>query len=71
MATAVITPDSRDESIVVALEIHWFVKVVHIVVCPVAVSAMVIDRAICTLKVVDAIFLAVSVLAAPLLQRKI
>ncbi len=47
------------------LEIHWLVKVVHVMTSPCTVAETITNRTITTPKIVDAIFFAVSVLAAP------
>lgn len=69
MVAAVFTSDSSNETIVAALEVYWLVKVVHKMVCPSTVSTMVTNWRLATPKVVDTVFLAVSVLTAPMIQN--
>jgi len=69
VVAAVFTSDSSNETIVAALEVYWLVKVVHKMVCPSTVPTMVTNWRLATPKVVDTVFLAVSVLTAPMIQN--
>jgi len=69
VVAAVLTLDSSNDTIEAALEVYWLVKVVHKMVCPNTVPTMVTNWRRVTPKVVDAIFLAVSVLTTPMIQK--
>lgn len=65
MMPTVLTSDSCNKAIVVTLEIHHLVIVVYIITVPVTVAMVITNGTISTLKKVDTIFFAVSVLAVP------
>ena len=64
MAAVMITCHSSNEAIAGAFEVHWPVKVIRSV-CPKAVVRTVWRWTIPTLEVMDAVFFAVAMLAAP------
>jgi len=67
--SVVHTSDSCDETIVRTPVIHQFVKVVHVMTAPCAVAMVITNGTISTLKIVDTIFFAISVLASPIRYR--
>lgn len=69
MSSTVRTSDSCDKAIVRTMEIHWSVIVIHVMAAPCAVTVLIRNGTISTLKIVDTVFLAISVLAAPILYR--
>ena len=70
MWVTVLTSDSGQKAIVVTLKCNRAVIIVHIIICPPTIPSMIRNGAIMALKVMDAIFLAVSVNAVPATQRK-
>lgn len=68
MTGTVRTADSSQKAIVIALKVHWFVKVVDVIAIPYTVSPVIINRTIATFKIMDAIFFAISVLTLPFPQ---
>ena len=62
----VVTSDSSKETIIGAPEVHGLLKVVYVSMGLCTVAMMITNRAISTSKIVDAIFLAVSMLAEPI-----
>ena len=67
MSPTVFTSYSSDEAIMGALVLYWEVKVIHVMARPCTVAKAIRNRTISTLKRVDAIFFAISVLTAPFL----
>lgn len=63
------TPDSSNEAIMAALEMHGPSKCVHISRSVCTVATVITNRAISTPKIMDAILFAVSVVTAPVPQR--
>jgi len=66
---SVYTSDSCDKAIVRTMEIHRSVIVVHVMAAPCTVAVLIRNGTISTLKIVDTVFLAISVLAAPMIYR--
>jgi len=69
MGSTVLTSDSCDKAIVGTLEIHRFVIVIHVMAVPCTVAVLIRNGTISTQNIVDTVFLAISVLAAPILYR--
>ena len=70
MWATVFTSDSSQKAIVVTLKCNRAVIIVHIMICPPTIPSRIRNGAITTLKIMDAIFLAVFVNAVPATQRK-
>ena len=61
----VLTTNSCNKAIVGTPVMHQFVEVVHVITVPMAVTMVIINGTISTLKIVNTIFLAISVDASP------
>ena len=70
MLPTVLTFDSRDDAIMGALEAQWVVKVILKMAgsCTIGAVQLIHKRTIFTLKMVDTVFFAVTVITAPILQ---
>ena len=70
VVATVLTSDASDEAIMSTLVVQWFVKVILVMAAPCTVAVLIRNRTISTLKIVDAIFFAISVFAAPMPHRE-
>ena len=70
VVATVLTSDASDEAIMSTLVVQWIVKVILVMAAPCTVAVLITNRTISTLKIVDAIFFAISVLTAPMPHRE-